>query len=519
MNSLHGVLVWVTFLAREIDSLVTVMSDCLKWVESVQKNLTPQQLNALKTVRENVNQLTRLMEGLYHLTRSDRFTNTGGLEEIDIKDTLEWVLGHLKGLVEERKITVDLKGIEDISRLMVDERYLAQGLFYLLRSEVQASMPGDHIMVRLSENSEDLITITIINPTHYIPDHKLTALTGEQPEVMLNWNERGDLSLAKVLLKGIGGEIDIKSAEGEGTLYTVFVPKIWQSSLEEIKTLRSAAEISRKEAKTQIDTISHFLASSSEQMSAGTNESLEALRSKVQELSVLCNRSLFTADDLSRKFEAQQEQLLQQEVTYLATLEAFLSISKVIARSMNVNFLFDLDSAQQVAKYALAIADEFRLSKSERQALHYSALLKDIAMVSSPQILVERKIVPALEEATALKRRFNLVWKSLSRIPFLSSALVLLHMSERYDGTSGSFEGTDIPTGARILAVADAFNSMVSGLSPQGKLDPEMAMQQLIADPVRRFDPDVVNTFARIWKKNRLVGATNKLKWGDTVNE
>ena len=59
---------------------------------------------------------------------------------------------------------------------------------------------------------------------------------------------------------------------------------------------------------------------------------------------------------------------------------------------------------------------------------------------------------------------------------------------------------TNIPLGARILAVADTFDSMTSGLSPRGTLAPSTAAQKLVADSGHRLDPDVVSAFLRAWR-------------------
>jgi response regulator RpfG family c-di-GMP phosphodiesterase len=112
---------------------------------------------------------------------------------------------------------------------------------------------------------------------------------------------------------------------------------------------------------------------------------------------------------------------------------------------------------------------------------------------------MEQMVAPTLDKAIVLRARFNLVWKALSAIEFLSPALILiLHRYERYDGADCLFSasGDNIPLGARILAVADTFDAMTSGPSPQGTIDPEMAVQKLIADSGQRFDPHVVSAFA-----------------------
>jgi len=166
-----------------------------------------------------------------------------------------------------------------------------------------------------------------------------------------------------------------------------------------------------------------------------------------------------------------------------------------------------------VAKNALAMASESRLARSEWQALHHAALLKDLALVSSPEDMVEQMVVPTIEEAVEIIERFNTIWKALSQLDFLSPSMtLLLHRYERYDGTGHPFgvKGGNIPLGARILAIVDTFDSLASGLKPRERLEPEMAVQKLVADSGRYFDPDVVNAFLRTWRRREFQVAPSK---------
>jgi response regulator RpfG family c-di-GMP phosphodiesterase len=252
-----------------------------------------------------------------------------------------------------------------------------------------------------------------------------------------------------------------------------------------------------------------------EQVPPALKDGYERLGGKIQELGVLCNRALFLVDDLSNRLEAQQDRLLQQEVDQVTTLEAILTICREIARSMHVANVFDLESARQVARYALSIAGEFKLSESDRQALRYAALFKDLGLVLSPSDMVSQKIVAAIEEAMAIRLRYDPIWKTLSTIHYLITALdFVLYRYERYDGTGGRFgvKGTDIPLGARILAIADTFDYLTSGRSPQGKLTPKLAMQKIVEDSGMRFDPHVVGAFLMVCKKKELNSVINELQ-------
>jgi response regulator RpfG family c-di-GMP phosphodiesterase len=182
-------------------------------------------------------------------------------------------------------------------------------------------------------------------------------------------------------------------------------------------------------------------------------------------------------------------------------------VSREIATSAQVGYLFDLESTRRVAKNVSLIAREFRLSRIERQALHYAALLKDLGFISCPEDVLEQTIVTTLEEAIDLSKHFNIMWKVLSRLSFLAPALdIIWHRCERHDGTGHPFgvRGSDIPFGARILAVADSFDIMTSGRVSQKALAPEAAVQKLIAESGQCFDPDVVSAFLRVWRRKEF---------------
>jgi HD-GYP domain-containing protein (c-di-GMP phosphodiesterase class II) len=275
----------------------------------------------------------------------------------------------------------------------------------------------------------------------------------------------------------------------------------------EINTLQLAVEISRKEAREALRNIQKEATSLAEKVPLSLKENLDKLSSKVQETGVLCNRALFLIDDLSNRLDAQQDRLLQQEVEQVATLEAVLTICREIAKLLRIEHHFNAESAKRVANYALSIASKFRMSESERQSLRYAALFKDLGLGLSPKDMMEQFLEITVEEVAAIKARYDLLWKSLSTIRYLSPALDFVqYRYERYDGTGGRFgiKGADIPLGSRILALADTFDHMTSDRSREGKLSPKLAMEKIVEDSGSRFDPNVVNTLLLLWKRNEL---------------
>ena len=508
VKAMHGVLAWLDFVISELNIPITVMKNCLDSLEHIQvENFSFEQQNNLEIIRENVSQLNRVMEGLAHLTRAEWLTAGAVFEEVDVGNTFDWIMEQLRELAEQRGIEVNIEGVEDIGRLLVDRRNLTQGLLYIVRGEIQSSPPEGRLHIRVAEKNSEFISIQITNPDHHIPQQALDMLLKGQQAGVRNGTPKNELYPAKLLVEGLGGKLSISSETGKGITYTVIVPKKWQSCLQDVNVLQLVIDISRKDARAEFRNIEHLLSSLVEQVPQTMKDSLERLRGKVQELGILCNRSLFLADDLNSRLETQQDRLLQQEAEQFATSEAVLTICREIAKSMHVENIFDLDSAKRVAKYALAIAKEFRLSESDRQTLHHAALLKDLSLVLSPPDMVKQMVVTTIEEAMAIRARFNLLWKTLSTVPFLSPALIIvLCRYERYNGTSGSFgvRGNSIPLGARILAIADTFDSITSGQPPHKRLAPRLAVQKIVDDSGTRFDPHVVRAFLMTWKRKEL---------------
>lgn len=508
LKAVHGILTWLDFIIGELNGPVDAIENCLNYTEQIPiKNFSAEQLNALKTIRKNVNQLTRVIEGLTHLTGIEQLMASAIFEEVNIGNTLSWITEQVHELASQRRIEIDVEGVEDIDHLMVDRRSFTQGLLYIVRGELQSSQYEGRLHVRATEVNGDFIRIQITNASHHIPQPTLDMLLQDQLNSVEDDALRNELYQAKLLIKGLGGKLNITSDKRKGITYTVIVPKMWQGWMQDVNALRLATEISRKEARTELKNINHLLSSLLQQVPPTIKDGLERLSGKIQELGVLCNRSLFLTDDLGSRLEVQQDYLLHHEVEQLSIIEAMLIIGEDIARSTGLSYIFDPDSAKRVTRYALAIAKEFRMSESECQALRYAALLKDLGLVLSAYDMVERIGVPTVEEAMDIRARFNPMWKALSTIPFLSSALVIIqYQYERYDGTGSRFgtKGTDIPLGARILAVAGAFDAMVSGLSPEGALTLKAAMQRITDDSGLRFDPDVINAFLRVWRRKEL---------------
>jgi len=147
------------------------------------------------------------------------------------------------------------------------------------------------------------------------------------------------------------------------------------------------------------------------------------------------------------------------------------------------------EHARMVANYAILIGKHLNIQEGDLKKLYYAALLHDIGMlkIDAAEQLQKEKIMQHP------KLGYDLV-KSISL--WTDSADIILHHHERYDGKGYpmSKEKDDIPLGARILSVADAFDVLTNGHSYK-QLDHAAALREIEAHSGTQFDPMVVEAF------------------------
>jgi diguanylate cyclase (GGDEF)-like protein len=155
-----------------------------------------------------------------------------------------------------------------------------------------------------------------------------------------------------------------------------------------------------------------------------------------------------------------------------------------------------------VAGLAEEVAQRLGLSREEIEQVCQAAELHDIGKVAIPDAILHKP--GALDEHEwAFIRRHTLIGERIiDAAPALGRVAALVRSShERYDG-GGYPDGTagaDIPLGARIVAICDAFDAMTTDRAYRRAMIPEAALLELRRCAGTQFDPVVVETFCAVW--------------------
>ena len=152
----------------------------------------------------------------------------------------------------------------------------------------------------------------------------------------------------------------------------------------------------------------------------------------------------------------------------------------------------------RVAKYAAATAEEMRLEPHEIENILYAGFLHDIGKIGVSEKILYKPAVLNIEEWEAVKAHPVTGAKILEPIPSLHEIVPLVrHHHERYDGTGypEGLTGEEIPLGARILAVTDAFEAMTSYRPYSHAIYPAQATTILKEGMGKQWDAKVVKAF------------------------
>lgn len=167
--------------------------------------------------------------------------------------------------------------------------------------------------------------------------------------------------------------------------------------------------------------------------------------------------------------------------------------------------------AERVAVYAVATGQALGLEEEELVDLRYAATLHDVGKVKVDIDLVRKLGRLDEEEFEAMRLHAELSLELLSDIDWLSPCLpMIIHHHERWDGGGypTGLRTNLIPLGARIIAVAEAYDVLTTAAGWNEPMEESAAKAEIIACSGTQFDPDVVSAFLGVQPLIQPIGAS-----------
>jgi diguanylate cyclase (GGDEF)-like protein/putative nucleotidyltransferase with HDIG domain len=169
-----------------------------------------------------------------------------------------------------------------------------------------------------------------------------------------------------------------------------------------------------------------------------------------------------------------------------------------LARAVDARDVYTGSHSQRVADLAARTARRLGLPEEEVELTRLAASLHDLGKLAIPEEIL-RKPGPLTDpERMVLERHPQIGFRMLESLGVDPVADWVLHHHERWDGSGypDGLPGDEIPLGARIIFVADAYDAMTSERVYRRRVDPEQAIAELRRCAGSQFDPGIVNALA-----------------------
>lgn len=208
--------------------------------------------------------------------------------------------------------------------------------------------------------------------------------------------------------------------------------------------------------------------------------------------------------DVVVSFAGQLAVAIENAKLYKDLESTFIGTISALAAAVDAKDPYTYGHSNDVMEYAVAIAEQMRLPKNQVETIRIGAALHDIGKIGIDGSILNKPGKLNSEERLIINRHPTIAVNILESLDFLKDTvpLILFH-HERYDGKGypSGIAGEAIPIGARIIAVADSFNAMVSRRPYRSSMSFAAAIKELKVNMGTQFDPRAVDAFLEVLAK------------------
>lgn len=178
-----------------------------------------------------------------------------------------------------------------------------------------------------------------------------------------------------------------------------------------------------------------------------------------------------------------------------------------VVEALEQKFPCSREHSDRVVEFSKVIADELPIPAEKVFTICQAARLHDVGKIGVPGEILTKPGPLTEQERRVIKTHPRVAANLLKRLFFPRECIDLVyHHHEWFDGNGypGGAGGKDIPLGARVIAVADAFDAMISDRPYRKAMSVDDASRELQYCAGSQFDPDIVDAFTRAFQKGAL---------------
>ncbi|MBI3317559.1 MAG: CHASE2 domain-containing protein [Candidatus Omnitrophica bacterium] len=220
----------------------------------------------------------------------------------------------------------------------------------------------------------------------------------------------------------------------------------------------------------------------SEAETRGAATHLEYVSSELEERNLALERALAELRHLHEQLES-----------------SFLEVTKSLVLALETKDAYTAGHLERVSRYATRLAEVLDLPREEVGAIREAALLHDIGKIGLPDEVLHKVGRLTDEEREIIKQHLSIGAKILEPMKFFRSITTLIyHHHEWYNGQGypHGLAGDFIPSGAQVIAIADAFDAMTTHRGYNKPMSSPEALAELKRGAGQQFNPLYVERFA-----------------------
>ncbi len=207
--------------------------------------------------------------------------------------------------------------------------------------------------------------------------------------------------------------------------------------------------------------------------------------------------------------------LAEQSVTAIRNLQLYEEQQRVILSS--IEFIGKLlqrcrqspvsPHTSVLLKIIKSLGKKLGMTQEEIDCLHYANVLRDAGAIDVPYNILAKSSQLTPEEFKIIREQPTKCAELIRPVEFLKPVLpIILYHHEKYDGTGypSGLKKDQIPLGARVMAVVEAFEAMICKRPYKNRLSIKEAIEELRRNSGTQFDPKVVNAFIELTKQKNF---------------
>jgi len=198
-----------------------------------------------------------------------------------------------------------------------------------------------------------------------------------------------------------------------------------------------------------------------------------------------------------REYQQYLEEKIEAQMIKLRKL--FLGAIDALVYALEAKDKYTGGHSRRVAEIALALGKELGLSMQDMEDLRWGSLLHDVGKIAIHELIQNKPGKLTLEEYEHIMTHARVGAYIVRPVVNGKITEMIEHHHDHYDG-SGLHQviaGSDIPLGARIIAVADAFDAMISDRPYRAKMSVTEAVDEIKRYAGTQFDPVIVTAFLK----------------------